>query len=69
MTFYNRKYLTAWLGLITMWLIVFAPLVSQLVASARADEPVAALCSALQSSTPAHHAGADRRLHCLLLFA
>lgn len=56
MTFYNRKYLTAWLGLIAMWLIVFAPVVSQLVASARADEPVAALCSAAQSSTPEHHA-------------
>jgi hypothetical protein len=59
MTFYNRKYLTAWLGLIAMWLIVFAPVVSQLVASARADEPVAALCSAVQPSTPEHHAPID----------
>jgi hypothetical protein len=59
MTFYNRKYLTAWLGLIAMWLIVFAPVVSQLAASARADEPVAALCSAVQPSTPEHHAPID----------
>jgi hypothetical protein len=59
MTFYNRKYLTAWLGLIAMWLIVFAPVVSQLVASARAAEPVAALCSAIQPSTPEHHAPVD----------
>jgi hypothetical protein len=55
MTFYNRKYLTAWLGLIAMWLIVFAPVVSQLVVSARADEPVAALCSAAQPGSPEHH--------------
>jgi hypothetical protein len=50
--------MTAWLDLIAMWLIVFAPIVSQLVASARADEPVAPLCSALQPGTgaPEHHA-------------
>jgi hypothetical protein len=59
MILYNRKYLTAWLGLIAMWLIVFAPMVSQLVASARADEPVAALCSAEQPSTPDHHTAHD----------
>lgn len=59
MTFCNRKYLTAWLGLIAMWLIVFAPVVSQLVASARADEPVAVLCSAAQPNTSNHHTGVD----------
>jgi hypothetical protein len=57
MTFYNRKYLTAWLGLIAMWLIVFAPIVSQLVVSAHAHEPVAALCSADQPGTPDRQQG------------
>ena len=57
MTFYNRKYLTAWLGLIAMWLIVFAPIVSQLVVSAQAHEPIAALCSADQPGTPDHQQG------------
>ncbi|SMG50718.1 Protein of unknown function [Paraburkholderia susongensis] len=42
--------MTAWLGLVAMWLVVFAPLVSQLLASSRAHEPIAALCSALHPS-------------------
>jgi len=50
MTSRSRHRMTAWLGLVAMWLVVFAPLVSQLVASGRADEPVAALCSALHPS-------------------
>jgi hypothetical protein len=49
MTLRSRNHLTAWLGLIAMWLVVFAPIVSQMLASNRAHEPFAALCSALQS--------------------
>lgn len=40
-----------WLALLAMCLIVFAPLVSQMSASARAASPDAALCSA---SAPGH---------------
>lgn len=47
MTRRSRNYLTAWLGLVAMWLVVFAPLVSQLLEAGRAHEPIAALCSAL----------------------
>lgn len=51
-----RRYanLTAWLGLIAMWLIVCAPLVSQLVIASHEREPVAALCSAAASPDVAH---------------
>jgi hypothetical protein len=55
MTTHKRKKLTAWLGLIAMWLIVFAPVVSQLVAFERAEQPIAALCSALQPGGPSDH--------------
>ncbi|QGZ63242.1 DUF2946 domain-containing protein [Paraburkholderia acidisoli] len=50
----KHSLLTAWAGLVAMWLIVLAPLVSQLVAAQHAHEPVSALCSALQpaSNTP-----------------
>lgn len=48
MTLRPRNRMTAWLGLIAMWLIVFAPVVSQVLAADRSNEPVAALCSALQ---------------------
>lgn len=40
--------MTAWLGLFAMWLVVFAPVVSQMLVSNGAHEPIAALCSALQ---------------------
>lgn len=43
-----RNRMTAWLGLFAMWLVVFAPIVSQMLMSNRAHEPIAALCSALQ---------------------
>jgi hypothetical protein len=40
-----------------MWLIVLAPLVSQLVVAARDDDPAAAVvCSAVQPSSDAEHA-------------
>jgi Protein of unknown function (DUF2946) len=57
MTLHHRKHLTAWLGLIAMCLIVLVPVVSQLVVSARAEEPVAAICSATQPDGGSHHAG------------
>jgi hypothetical protein len=55
MTRSDRTHLTAWLGLIAMWLIVLAPLVSQLVMAARADEPDAVLCSVVQPQAAQHH--------------
>ncbi|HEY1609019.1 MAG TPA: DUF2946 domain-containing protein [Paraburkholderia sp.] len=48
MSLSTRRRLTAWLGLIAMCLVVLAPLVGQLVAASRLDEPVAALCSVTQ---------------------
>jgi hypothetical protein len=50
MTRRSRNHLTSWLGLVAMWLVVFAPLVSQLLEAGRAHEPIAALCSALHPS-------------------
>ncbi|RKE38348.1 hypothetical protein B0G76_4663 [Paraburkholderia sp. BL23I1N1] len=52
MTLRSRNRMTAWLGLIAMWLVVFAPVVSQMLVSNRAHEPFAALCSALQPGNP-----------------
>lgn len=53
--------LTTWLGLVAMWLIVLAPLVSQLVAAHRAHEPdtTLALCSAVQPASTAPHLSHD----------
>ncbi|WP_322058087.1 DUF2946 domain-containing protein [Paraburkholderia sp. J63] len=51
--------LTAWLGLVAMWLIVLAPLVSQLVAAHHAHEPDATLCSAMQPASTAPHLSHD----------
>ncbi|MBK3810705.1 DUF2946 domain-containing protein [Paraburkholderia nemoris] len=48
MTPRSHNRMTAWLGLIAMWLVVFAPVVSQMLVSNRTNEPFAALCSALQ---------------------
>lgn len=50
--------MTAWLGLIAMWLVICVPLVSQLVVASRAHEPVAALCSAVTPTDMSHHDGA-----------
>ena len=47
MTPRSRNRMTAWLGLFAMWLVVFAPLVSQMRVANQAHEPFAALCSAL----------------------
>src|SRR6266702_1132974 len=48
MTPRSRNRMTARFGLVAMWLVVFAPVVSQMLASSRPHEPIAALCSALQ---------------------
>jgi hypothetical protein len=52
-----RKHLTAWLGLIAMWLIVFAPLVSQWVVATYDSDPAATLCSVAQPAAGSAHAG------------
>jgi len=51
----HHRRLTAWLGMIAIWLIVLAPVVSQLVVAAYNREPVAALCSATAPSADTHH--------------
>ena len=55
MTPQRRKRLTAWLGVIAMWLVVCMPLASQLVAAAQLrgnfDAP---LCSAVRSADGDH---------------
>jgi len=48
-----HKHAVAWLGLMAMLLVVFAPLVSQLIASARADEPIGFICSSVIDESPA----------------
>jgi hypothetical protein len=60
MTLRSRNRMTAWLGLFAMWLVVFAPLVSQMLMSSQANEPIAALCSALH---PAGASNASRVTH------
>ena len=44
----SRTHLTAWLGLIAMWLIVSAPIISQLLVSAEAHQHAAAACTQMQ---------------------
>jgi hypothetical protein len=64
MTARSRKPMTAWLGLVAMWLIVFAPLVSQCLASHDAYAPE--LCSAQKEhdAEAHHHAPADHLSAC-----
>ena len=47
--------MTAWLGLIAMWLVVCVPLVSQLVMASRVHEPLAPLCSVSTQADVSHH--------------
>lgn len=47
--------MTAWLGLIAMWLVVCVPLVSQLAMASRAHEPLAPLCSVSTQADVSHH--------------
>jgi len=56
MTLPSRKHLTAWLGLVAMWLIVLAPVLSQFVVAARAGDPAVTLCSAPHASSSTVHA-------------
>ena len=51
----RHAHMTAWLGLIAMWLIVCVPLVSQLVMASRAHEPIAPLCSVSTQADVSHH--------------
>jgi hypothetical protein len=55
MTSRSRNHLTAWLGLVAMWLIVLAPIVSQWVAAAHRDDPNPVLCSATQPAADSAH--------------
>ncbi|MGF6758872.1 DUF2946 domain-containing protein [Paraburkholderia sp. GAS42] len=57
MTFHARRRLSTWLGILAMCLVTFVPVVSQLVASSRAADPIAVLCSATQVDSGRHHAG------------
>lgn len=50
MNFFNRRHLNAWLGIVAMCLVVFVPVVSQLVVLAQRAEPVASLCSVVQAA-------------------
>lgn len=62
----TRNHTVAWLGMIAMLLVVFAPLVSQLLASARADTPVGIICSAAAGEQPGtkHSASPDALSAC-----
>jgi len=62
----NRIHTVAWLGLIAMWLVVFAPLVSQLLAAAHADTPVGIICSAGTGAqtSPNHRLSSDSLSAC-----
>lgn len=51
----SRKHLTAWLGVVAMWLVVLAPIMSQRVLAAQRDDRAAVLCSAAQPSNGAGH--------------
>jgi len=62
MTLRTRKHLTAWLGLVAMWLVVLAPLVSQLVLAAHRDDTTAVLCSATQPASGSSHVAHDDSL-------
>lgn len=46
MTTRNQKRLAVWLGLIAMWLLVVAPVVSQIRGAANANSATAVFCSA-----------------------
>lgn len=41
----SRTHLTAWLGLIAMWLVVFAPIVSQLIEQSRSHQDAVVACT------------------------
>jgi hypothetical protein len=45
MNSHTHRRLTAWLGMIAIWLIVLVPVVSQLIVAHRNSEPVASMCT------------------------
>ncbi|MBU6486529.1 MAG: DUF2946 family protein [Burkholderiales bacterium] len=55
----HRKHLTAWLGLIAMWLIVFAPIVSQLLMSGVAHEHHTSVHQRMAADCPMQQPAAD----------
>jgi hypothetical protein len=54
MRFRIHKRAVAWLGLMAMLLVVLMPLASQLIASAKADNPLGAICSAVVPHSAGH---------------
>ncbi|MGU7779077.1 DUF2946 domain-containing protein [Burkholderia sp. PU8-34] len=58
MTARSRNRLTAWLGLFAMWLVVFAPIVSQGLAARDANTPTAPICSVDRQPDTDNHAPA-----------
>ncbi|MFJ2991193.1 DUF2946 domain-containing protein [Pandoraea sp. NPDC087047] len=57
----NQKRLAVWLGLVAMWLVVVAPLVSSSLMTQRWDTPHGTLCSA--ASQFESHDTAEHRQH------
>ena len=58
-----HKHAVAWLGLVAMLLVVFAPLTCQLIASARAKEPVVIVCSSVvHEHSAASHSGSHDQM-------
>ncbi|EIN03208.1 hypothetical protein WQE_00060 [Paraburkholderia hospita] len=49
MTGHARKHSIAWVGIVAIWLVVFASLASQLLELIESSVPVAANCSAVKS--------------------
>ncbi|MGU7773884.1 DUF2946 domain-containing protein [Burkholderia sp. MR1-5-21] len=58
MTARSRNRLTAWLGIFAMWLVVFAPIVSQGLAARDGHTPTAPICSVDRQSDADNHAPA-----------
>ncbi|MGF6873496.1 DUF2946 domain-containing protein [Paraburkholderia sp. MM5477-R1] len=70
MNSHAHRRLTAWLGMIAIWLIVLVPVASQLLVAARNAEPVAAMCTVSTPSAetrPAHGNGMIACGYCDLL--
>jgi hypothetical protein len=70
MSSHAHRRLTAWLGMIAIWLIVLMPVVSQLIVAVRHAEPAAAMCTATTPSAgtqPVHDNGMAACGYCDLL--
>ncbi|ARM00251.1 hypothetical protein BOC59_09470 [Burkholderia pseudomallei] len=64
MTIRAHTYSVAWPGIIAMWLIVFAPLASQLLRLTGSPEPIAVNCSAVRNGSATQHTLADSSSVC-----